>query len=187
MVWIVAAVVLVGLAAWAISVFNRLVDNRNQVRNAWSQIDVQLKRRHDLIPNLVDTAKAYMQHERGIFENVARAREQAMAAGDDLSARIPAEAGLATAVRTFLGRVESYPELKASANMLALQEELSSTENRIGFARQFYNDSVMEYNTAISRFPTNFWASPLGFVPQQFFHAESVDQAVPVVRFSQAG
>src|SRR5205823_5495886 len=132
----VVAAVVVG----TIAIYNGLVGKRNQVRNAWSQIDVQLKRRHDLIPNLVNTARGYMQHEREVLENVTRARTAAMEAGGNVAERAASENALTQTLRSLFAVTEAYPDLKADANMRALQEELTSTENRIAFARQFYND-----------------------------------------------
>jgi LemA protein len=159
------------LAAYVVVSFNRLVTLRFRMRDAWSQIDVQLKRRYDLIPNLVNAVKGYMDHERSTLEAVTRARQQAMAAGagSDVNARAAAESALSFAASKLMGLVEAYPALRASENMLALQEELASTENRIAFARQFYNDTVMEYNTARGTFPRNLLAGPFGFRPAQMF------------------
>src|SRR4051794_28586081 len=141
-------VVLVVLAVAAMVIYNGLVSLRNRVQNAWSQIDVQLKRRHDLVPNLVNSVKGIMTHEREILERVTQARASAISAGNNLSTRAHAENELTGAMRSLFAVAESYPTLQSNQNMLALQEELSSTENRIAFARQFYNDSVTEYNTA---------------------------------------
>ena len=180
--WIVIGVaVLAGI--YVISSFNRLVTLRYRLRDAWAQIDVQLKRRYDLIPNLVNAVKGYMDHERGVLESVTRAREQAMAAGAEVSARAAAESTLSLATSKLMALVEAYPTLRASENMMALQEELASTENRIAFARQFYNDSVMEYNTARSTFPRNLLAAPFGFASAQMFALEDPGQrAAPQVR-----
>ena len=164
--------------------YNRLVMGRNRVTNAWAQIDVQLKRRHDLIPNLVNTVKGYLQHEKDVLERVTAARERAIAAGGDVAARAPAEQALTSAVRSLFAVVEAYPDLKANQNMLALQEEISLTENRIGFARQSYNDAVMFYNTACQSFPANIIAGLFGFRPQTLFAVEdAAERAVPLVRF----
>ncbi len=181
--WIVLALVtLIGL--YAIATFNGLVTRRNRVKNAWAQIDVQLKRRHDLIPNLVNTVKGYLQHEREVLEKVTTARQQAIAAGGDVTGRAVAENMLTQAMRSLFAVVENYPELKSSPNMLALQEELSSTENKVAFARQFYNDSVMEYSTACESFPGNLFARSFGFAPEAVFALEDAAQrAVPQVQF----
>jgi len=181
--WIVLTILLL-LALYAISIFNGLVARRNRVKNAWAQIEVQLKRRHDLIPNLVSAVKGYLQHERDVFENVTRARQQAIAAGSDVTARAAAENMLTQAVRSLFAVAEGYPELKANQNMLALQEELSSTENKVAFARQFYNDSTMEYNTACESFPGNFFASTFSFIPESLFVLEEpAERSVPKVQF----
>src|SRR5947207_6321401 len=145
--WIIVGVVLLLILVWVGMTYNGLVRARNLVDEAWSGIDVQLKRRHDLIPNLVEAVKGYMQHESGVLDNVTRARAAAISAGGDVAARAGAENALTQSLRSLFAVAESYPDLKANQNMLALQEELVSTENRVGFARQFYNDSVMEYNT----------------------------------------
>lgn len=170
---IVLLVILVVLIAFVISLYNRLVTLRNRFKNAFAQIDVQLKRRYDLIPNLVDTAKAYMKHERETLEAVIQARNAAataerQVAGDPTDAAAMhalsgAERGLAGALTRFFALSESYPDLKADANMRQLSEELTSTENRIAHARQNYNDAVTGYNTARETFPANLIASPFGF------------------------
>jgi LemA protein len=173
--WLAIGIVVL-LGIYVASSFNRLVTLRYRVRDAWSQIDVQLKRRYDLIPNLVNAVKGYMDHERSTLESVTRAREQAMAAGSDINARAAAESALSFATSKLMGLVEAYPALRASENVLALQEELASTENRIAFARQFYNDTVMEYNTARGTFPRNLLAGPFGFAPAQMFALDDPGQ-----------
>jgi LemA protein len=171
------------LVIYVIASFNRLVTLRYRVRDAWAQIDVQLKRRHDLIPNLVNAVKGYMEHERSVLENVTRARELAVAAGSDMTARAAAESALSAATGKLMAVAEAYPALRASENVLALQEELASTENRIGFARQFYNDSVMEYNAARGTFPRNLLAAPFGFAAADMFALDDPGQkAAPQVR-----
>lgn len=180
LVVIVAAIVV----AVGVMIYNGLVGLRNRVQNAWSQIDVQLKRRHDLIPNLVNSVKGYMAHEREIMERVTQARANAIAAGNDVSARAQAENQLTSAVRSLFAVAEAYPALRANENMLALQEELSSTENRIAFSRQAYNDSVMEYNTAQQTFPAVLFAASLGFKPADPYVIENAtERAVPTVTF----
>src|SRR5512135_2271454 len=159
---------LVVLVLYIIGVFNRLVGLRNQVDNAWSQIDVQLKRRHDLIPNLVETAKGYMRHERGTFEAITEARSRAMGANTVADAA-KAEGALTEALSKFMLVVENYPDLKANQNFLSLQETLTSTENRIAFARQGYNDQVMFYNNKIQMFPSNIIAGMFAFTKRDFF------------------
>lgn len=180
--WIlIAAVVLVLL--WMIAVYNGLVGKRNRVRNAWAQIDVQLKRRHDLIPNLVNTVKGYMQHEKQVLEEVTEARQRAVAAGANVAARGAAEKELTRAVGSLFAVAEAYPQLRADRNVLALQEELASTENKIGFARQFYNDSVMEMNTARESFPASLVANAFGFQPAASFEiSDPAERAVPQVQ-----
>jgi len=181
-IWLAAGVAVL-LSIYVVASFNRLVILRYRMRDAWSQIDVQLKRRHDLIPNLVNAVKGYMEHERSVLENVTRAREQAVAAGPDINARAAAESALSAATGKFLAVVEAYPALRASENMLALQEELASTENRIAFARQFYNDSVLEYNATRGTFPRNLLAAPFGFPAAEMFALDDPGQrAAPQVR-----
>jgi LemA protein len=166
-----------------IGMYNSLVRLRNQVDNAWSQIDVQLKRRHDLIPNLIETAKGYMQHERGTFEAITAARSQAMGAKNVADAG-RAEGVLGRALSKFLLTVEAYPDLKANQNFLALQEELSSTENKIAFSRQAYNDQVLFFNNKTQMFPSNIIASMFNFAKRDFFEIEdSAEKSVPKVSF----
>jgi len=165
-----------------IGVYNSLIGLRNQVDNAWSQIDVQLKRRHDLIPNLVETARGYMQHERGTFEAVTKARAQAMGA-KSVGDIAKAEGALGDALSKFMLVVENYPELKANQNFLALQEELSSTENKIAFARQAYNDQVLFYNNKTQMFPSNIVAAMFAFIKRDFFEAPAAEKEVPKVSF----
>jgi LemA protein len=166
-VWIVlgilALVVLVGVV-----LFNRLVSLRNRVDNGWSQIDVQLRRRYDLIPNLMETVKGYAAHEREVFEAIAEARSRGMAA-DTVGDQAHAENQLTRGLRRLLAVAEAYPELKANHGFLALQEELTGTESKIAYARQFYNDQVMRLNTAIQSFPSNLVAAAFGFAPREFF------------------
>jgi LemA protein len=166
--------------------FNGLVRLRNQVRNAWAQIDVQLKRRHDLIPNLVETVKGYMKHERETLESVTNARNLAQGAiGKGVGAQSKAEADLSGALSRLLAVVENYPDLKANQNFLALQEELTSTENKISFSRQFYNDSVLGYNNKTQMFPSNMVASVTGFKAGEFFEVEvAAEREAPKVSFS---
>lgn len=177
--------VLVGIVAllvlFVIALYNSLVTSRNRVDNAWSQIDVQLKRRHDLIPNLVEVCKGYMKYEQSVLESVTKARQQAVQiSGGSVPERAQAENILTGALRQLFAVAENYPELKANQNMLALQEELTATENRIAFARQHYNDSVMSYNTQIQQFPANLLASSFGFQPRAFFELTEPTQREPV-------
>ncbi|MCX5634139.1 MAG: LemA family protein [Phycisphaerae bacterium] len=182
MIGIIILVSLVIVVA-IIGMYNSLVRLRNQVDNAWSQIDVQLKRRHDLIPNLIETVKGYMQHERGTLEAVTNARSQAMGAKSVVESA-KAEGVLGRALSKFLLTVEAYPDLKANQNFLALQEELSSTENKISFSRQAYNDQVLFFNNKTQMFPSNIIASMFNFAKRDFFEIEdSVEKAVPKVSF----
>lgn len=167
-----------------VGIYNSLVGLKNQVKNSWSQIDVQLKRRHDLIPNLIDAVKGYMQHERGTLETLTKARSQAISA-EGVADRAKAESALSGAIGKLLVAVENYPDLKANQNFLALQEELSSTENRIAFARQNYNDQVLSYNNKIQMFPSNLIANAFQFKTEEFFELEDkAEKAVPKVSFS---
>jgi len=185
---VIAAVVLV-IVLWFVGTYNGLVTFRNEVKNAWAQIDVQLKRRHDLIPNLVETARGYMQHERGTLEAVTQARNVAQAArssagGAASPEAAKAEQALSSALGQFLVVVERYPDLKANQNFLALQEELSSTENKIGFARQFYNDQVMQYNTRIQSVPANIVAGMFHFAAMDLFELKAeAEREAPQVKF----
>jgi LemA protein len=184
MVLLIPVLVLVALLlVLTVSMYNSLVRLRNEVRNGWSQIDVQLKRRHDLIPNLVETVKGYASHEKETLENVTKARNQAVSA-QGVEAQGQAEAGLTAALSRLMVVVERYPELKANQNFLGLQEELTSTENRIGFARQFYNDTVMQYNTRTQSFPANLIAGMFRFTGERFFEIEdAASREAPQVRF----
>jgi LemA protein len=180
---IIIAIVLALLVIFVIGIYNSLVGLRNQVNNAWSQIDVQLKRRHDLIPNLVETTKGYMQHERGTFEAITKARSQAMGART-VAESSKAEGALGEALSKFMLVVENYPELKANQNFLSLQEELSSTENKIAFARQNYNDQVLFFNNKIQMFPSNIVAGMFSFAKGDFFEIEAAaEREVPKVSF----
>jgi len=181
---VVVAVLAVGIAVFA---FNGLVRRRNQVDNAWSQIDVQLKRRYDLIPNLVETVKGYAAHERGTFEAVTSARANALAAqgSGDAARSAQADGVLTGALKSLFAVAESYPELKANQNFLQLQDELSATEDRVASARQVYNDSVLSYNTKIQTFPSNTIAGTFHFTARQFFSVpdeEQIEEA-PRVQF----
>ncbi len=180
----IVLLVIVGVVIlWLAATYNGLVRLRNQVKNAWAQIDVQLKRRHDLIPNLIETAKGYMSHERETLEAVVKARNlatQASGAGEASGA----EQGLSGALGQVVLVVERYPDLQANQNFLALQEELSSTENRIGFARQFYNDQVMGYNIRIQSVPANVVAGVFKFIQMDLFEIEVAEEReVPEVKF----
>lgn len=167
-----------------IGIYNSLVRLRNQVKNAWSQIDVQLKRRHDLIPNLMETVKGYMKHERETLENITNARSRAMSA-ETVGDKAKAEGELNGAMSKFFLVVENYPDLKANQNFLALQEELTSTENKISYSRQAYNDQVLFYNNKIEVFPSNIIAGMFNFKQSEFFEiTEPGDREVPKVDFS---
>ena len=175
--------ILVILVIWIIGMYNGLVRLRNQVKNAWSQIDVQLKRRHDLIPNLVETAKGYMKHERETFEAITKARSQAIEA-QGVAETGKAEGQLTEALGKFMLVVENYPDLKANQNFLALQEELTTTENKVSFSRQFYNDQVLQFNTRIESVPTNIIAGMFNFKQAEFFEIEvAAEREVPKVKF----
>ena len=180
---VIGGIILVIIVA-VISIYNSLVRLRNQVDNAWSQIDVQLKRRHDLIPNLVETAKGYMTHERDTFESITKARSQAMGAQGAAEAS-KAEGMLSEALSKFMLVVENYPELKANENFLSLQETLTSTENKIAFARQSYNDQVLSFNNKIQMFPSSIIAGMFRFAARDFFEVEiAPEREVPKVSFS---
>jgi len=180
---IVVAIVLALLIIFVIGIYNALIRLRNQVDNSWSQIDVQLKRRHDLIPNLVETAKGYMKHERGTFEAITQARSQAMGA-KTVSEAAKAEGALGEALSKFMLVVENYPDLKANQNFLSVQEELTSTENKISFARQSYNDQVLFFNNKIQMFPSNVIANTFRFTKRDFFEIEAAaEREVPKVSF----
>lgn len=171
------------LVFWFVGMYNSLVRLRNQVKNAWSQIDVQLKRRHDLIPNLIETVKGYMTHERETLESVTAYRAQAMDA-KTVGEKSKAEGMLGQALGQLNVAVEAYPDLKANQNFLALQEELTSTENKISFARQAYNDSVLGFNNKIQMFPSNMVAGMFNFKEEEFFEIENPqEKEVPKVSF----
>ncbi|KPK95547.1 hypothetical protein AMJ80_04965 [bacterium SM23_31] len=181
---IIVLVIIVIIALFFIGMYNALVRLRNRVRNAWSQIDVQLKRRHDLIPNLVETAKGYMKHELQTMESVTQARSRAMSA-ESVGDRAKAEGELSGAISKFFLVVENYPDLKANQNFLAVQEELTSTENKISFARQSYNDQVLFFNNKIQVFPSNVVAGMFNFKTEEFFEIEEeAERAAPKVDFS---
>ena len=187
--WIVLGVVVL-LALLAVFTYNALVRLRNQVDEAWNQISVQLKRRHDLIPNLVNAVKGYMDFEQETLTRVVEARQAAVAAqaGGPANAAQTAQAEnfLTGALRQLFALVEAYPDLKSNQNVLALQEELTTTENQIGFSRQHYNSTVRELNTAIQTFPNVLLAGPLGFREREYFQIEEADAAVPEVNLRSA-
>lgn len=168
---------------WFILIYNRLIMLRQRVKNAWSQIEVQLKRRHDLIPNLVEIAKGYLMHERQTLENVIKARTQATQA-TAIKDKQEAENFLTSTLRSLFAVIENYPDLKANQNMLKLHEELTTTENRISFARQHYNDETMFYNSTIKRIPENIVAGWGNFKPELFFEIEEpIHREAPPIRF----
>src|SRR3954471_655081 len=195
MAGIILLVIIVALVFWAVAIYNGLVALRNRFKNAFAQIDVQLKRRYDLIPNLVETAKGYIKHERETLEAVIRARNSAQTAataananpGDPaaMQALGQAEGALTGVLGRMFALAEAYPDLKANQNMLSLQEELSSTENKVAFARQAFNDSVMEYNTRRESFPANIFAGMFNFGPAELLQAtESAEERkAPQVKF----
>lgn len=195
MSWVLISIIVVIalIIVWAIATYNRLVTLRNQVKNAWGQIDVQLQRRYDLIPNLVESVKGYMAHERGTLEAVTNARNQAASARESISAKggptsaslqdlLGAEASLQGALGKIFALAENYPQLRASENMQMLQEELSSTENKIAFSRQAYNDQVLYYNNSQQTFPANLVAGTFGHHPADLYEVEDaqVRKAVKV-------
>jgi LemA protein len=184
---IVVGVILLLLVIWLFATYNGLVRLRNQTKNAWSQIDVQLKRRHDLIPNLVETVKGYAAHERQTLEAVTQARNIAQGAvGKGVGEQAKAEGELSGALSRLLAVVEKYPDLKANQNFLALQEELSSTENKISFSRQYYNDSVLHYNNKIQMAPSNIIAGMFGFKTGEFFEVSApAEREAPKVSFTK--
>jgi LemA protein len=185
MALIVVLAIIAFLAFFVVSMYNSLIRLRNQVKNAWSQIDVQLKRRHDLIPNLLETVKGYMAHERETLQNITNARTQAMSA-TSIEDKSKAELKLTDAMTKFNLVVENYPDLKANQNFLALQEELSSTENKISFSRQNYNDQVLYFNNKIEMFPSNILAGMFNFTKEAFFELEDKgERAVPKVSFNK--
>jgi LemA protein len=181
-VLIIAIVVVVVLVVVVIGIYNGLVQRRLRIDEAFAQIDVQLKRRHDLIPNLVNAVKGYMGFEQKVLTDVTNARAAAVAAGaQGPAAQAQAENMLTSTLRSLFAVVENYPELKANQNVLELQEQLTTTENQIAFSRQHYNSSVLDYNTAIQVFPAVVIAGPFGFTKREFFDAEPEAKAVPVV------
>jgi LemA protein len=178
---IIVAIIVILVIAFVV-MYNGLVRLRNRIDNAWSQIDVQLQRRHDLVPNLVETVKGYAAHERETLERVVQARNQA------ISAQGPAEQGqaeniLTSALRQVFALAEAYPDLKANQNFLALQEELTTTEDRVAYARQFYNDSVLKYNNKIQAIPSNVIAGMFNFDEREYFEGEEAARTVPRVQF----
>jgi LemA protein len=187
-VWIVIAIVVV-LAGLGVLAYNGLVRRRNRTQESWSQIDVELKRRHDLIPNLVETVKGYASHERGTFEAVTNARAAAVSAGatGDPGQIAPAENALSSSLRSLFAVAENYPQLRAVESFTQLQEQLTATEDKLEFARRYYNTSVRDYNIALQTFPRNVLAGAFGFHPFGFFEADESDRGVPKVQFGDGG
>lgn len=185
LVWsiIIVAVILLG---WLLSAYNSLVRKRNQVKEAWSDIDVQLKRRHNLIPNLVETVKGYAKHEREAFDSVTTARAKALGAQTPRDAAA-AENMLTTSLKSLFAVAEAYPDLKANTNFLELQRELADTENKIMAAHRFYNSNVRDFNTAVESIPTNLLAGPFGFKKYEFFELDdAAARSTPKVNFGNA-
>ena len=184
--WLIVGGIVLLLVLFVVAVYNSLVNRKVETENAWSQIDVQLKRRHDLIPNLVETVKGYAAHEKDTLERVVQARNAAVNARG-VAEQAAAENQLTGALKTIFALSEAYPDLKANQNFMALQEELTATENRIGFARQHYNDVVSQYNTALMRFPANTVAGLFGFRRADFFQVDAAEAAAvrqaPQVKF----
>jgi LemA protein len=172
-----AIAVIVVVLASVLKTYNGLVGLRNRLHSAWSDIDVQLTRRQDLVPNLVESVKGYITHERQTLEDVTQARAAAVQAAADIATRAIAEVALGNAVGNLLATVERYPQLKASQNFLLLQEQITSTENRIAFARQHYNEVVRQFNTRIAEFPSNLLANALGFTAELLFGMDAGDRA----------
>ena len=184
--WIILAIIVIA-GFFLVAMYNRLVTLRQRVREAWSDIDVQLKRRYDLIPNLVETVKGYAAHEKGVFESVTQARSNAIAAGatGTPEQRAQAENILTGALRSVFAVAEAYPQLQASQNFKDLQENLTATEDKIAFARRFYNGNVRDYNTGLQTFPTNILAGMFGFTAEQYFElADAKEREAPKVSFS---
>jgi LemA protein len=180
---LIVGLVIAGVAVlWAVFTFNRLVLLRNRIQNAWSQIDVQLRRRYDLIPNLVESVKGYAAHERGVFEEVTKARA-AMSSAQGVAEQGQAQNMITQALKSLFAVAEAYPDLKANQNFMMLQEELSGTESKIAYARQFYNDSVMTMNAMIQSFPASVIAGMFGFQTHEYFPMEDVAREPVKVQF----
>lgn len=181
---LVTALILgLALIIWGVVIFNKLVGLRQMAHNGWSDIEVQLKRRADLIPRLVETVKGYAAHERGVFDDVIRARNAALSAGDDIGARGSAEGAVTRGTSRLFALAEDYPELKANENFLDLQNDLADTEDTIEMARRFYNGAVREMNTAIESVPSNLIARPFGFTQKPYFEISDADAVVPSIEF----
>ena len=179
---VILALIAVAIVLYTISAYNGLVNKRNKVANSWSQIDVQLKRRFDLIPNLLETVKGYAAHEKQTFEAVVQARNNFMSAGSHQEA-MKANSELSQGLNRLLAITEAYPELKANENFQELQRELSRTEDKITYARQFYNDVTMNYNNAVQMFPTSIFANRFNFIEEPFFTIDEKETAAPQIKF----
>lgn len=180
-IWIIIGIVVLVIVALIALIYNSLVRLRVRVENAWSQIDVQLKRRYDLIPNLINTVKGYMKHEKGVLEEVTKARASLVTGS--MQDKAKASNQITDALKSIFAVAESYPQLKANENFKLLQEELSGTESKIAYARQFYNDSVMSYNESLQVFPKNIFASLFNFVKREFFEAAEAEKKNVKVEF----
>lgn len=181
-VGIIIAIIIIAFVLLVIKYYNDLVNARNRVENSWSQIDVQLKRRNDLIPNIVETVKGYAAHEKTTFENVTQARSN-ISNATTVAEVAEADNQLTGALKSLFAVAEAYPELKANQNFIQLQEELSDTEDKISYSRQFYNDTVLKFNNLCQQFPSNLAAKMFGFKEADFFKAQESDRAVPKVQF----
>jgi LemA protein len=179
--WIIGIIILI-VVVYIISLYNRLVVLKNKVDNSWAQVDVQLKRRYDLIPNLVETVKGYATHEKEVFENIAKARQVAISAQSPAE-KSQAENQLTQALRQLFAVAEAYPELKANENFMHLQNELSETENKIAYSRQFYNDTVFMYNSSIEKFPANIFAEVFGYKKREYFETQGEEREPVKVQF----
>lgn len=179
--WIVIGLIFV-VVAWVIGMYNQLVSLRNRIDNAWSQIDVQLRRRYDLIPNVVETVKGYAKHEKEVFENVTAARAS-MTDAHGVKEQAEAQDVLSGALKSLFAVAEAYPDLKANENFKLLQEELSGTESKIAYNRQFYNDTVLAYNTMTQTFPSSMIANSFGFTQREYFQTDELSREPVKVRF----
>lgn len=188
-VLIVILIIIVVLVGGAILAYNGLVKRRNRTQEAWSEIDVELKRRHDLIPNLVETVKGYAAHERGTFEAVTNARANAVSAGatGDPNKIAPAESALSSTLRSLFAVAENYPQLRAVESFVQLQEQLTATEDKLEYARRYYNTSARDFNIALQSFPRNILAGMFGFHAVAFFEVAAADREVPQVSFNNPG
>jgi len=179
-VWVVVGIIAL-IVLYIVVIFNKLILLKNRVQNAWSQIDVQLKRRYDLIPNLVNTVKGYMKHEKGVLTEITKMRSQLVSGS--MTQKAKASDMITNALKSLFAVAENYPKLQASENFKMLQEELSGTESKIAYARQFYNDNVMDLNNKIQQFPSNIFARTLGFKEREFFKAEEAEKKAVKVEF----